>query len=72
MTKEKLTELACDYIARCENASLELSDMCGKIEEAETIPAAVMMLGSIKDQLSQLCHDIDPDSEHKWFRKEHK
>ena len=74
MTKEQkqLRDAAVEYIGRCDSASLQLDDILGRIDKVKTVAQATMLLGALREELSDICMTLDPEPEAIWLRKEHK
>ena len=68
----KARDLAVEHIYKCQNASLDLSELLGKFEDVKTVAQATMLLGALKEPLSRLCCDLDPETDVIWYAKEHK
>ena len=64
--------LASKHIYKCQNASLDISELMGKFEDAKTVAQATMLLGALKEPLSKLCYELDPDPVEVWYAKEHR
>ena len=78
MTAEEKKELAhaqalaSKHIYKCQNASLDISELMGKFEDVKTVAQATMLLGALKEPLSKLCYELDPDPVEVWYAKEHR
>lgn len=77
--KEKLQEaqeLAVRYIGNCEFASLEIGEAVAQLEEALSVPmgkltaADLVRAGEAISRIKDELYDMEPTSEHKWYRKE--
>ena len=79
-TKElkQARDLACEYIGRCESASLEIDSILSQLLKCEEKKLSDLTLDNLLDiadavnRLRDLCCELDVPSNDLWYRKEHK